>query len=252
MAEIKSTNKAIKESNKIIKSIDNLSGEVKDKFENIKNNAINKTIDFNKSKSPFVASSLVASSIDVNLRKLIDSTETSFDDFIKASEKYLVSNFAINLSKRDLKAISKKKSVILDSLVDNTTILKKDVQNILTQNLAKGISEKRLVQELKDLYPAYASNASTLLNTGTGRLFIDINVSKFKSSNFDWYLYAGPDDKVTRDFPCKSWVWHKFPASQLERITAIRMRLWNCRHNIIPIDNSQISEYPTLNINIVK
>ena len=139
--------------------------------------------------------------------------------------------------------ISKKNSDLIDSLVENTDILKQDVQNILTQNLGKGISEKRLVQELKDLYPAYARNASTIINTGLGRLYIDINVSKFEDSSFNWYIWAGPDDSITRESPCKHWVWHRFPASELSTITATRMGLWNCRHSIIPIPDDEIENY---------
>ncbi len=246
MAEIKNTKKAIKDSNKIIKYIDDLADKIKAKFEKIKDGAIGKTIDLNQSKPPFTASSLVAVSIDNDLKKIINNTEEGFDSFIKASEKYLSNNFSINLSKIDLKAISKKKSVILDSLVDNTKILKTDIQDLLTQNLAKGIPQKTLIKELKDIYPAYSRNASTLLNTGMSRLFIDSNVSKFKSSRFNWYLYAGPDDAITRDIPCKKWVWHRFPASQLDIIRASRMKLWNCRHNIIPLSDEEKDNYPLL------
>lgn len=246
MAEIKNTKKAIKDSNEIIKYIHSLADKTKAKFEKIKNGAIGKTIDLNQSKPPFTASSLVAVSIDNDLKKIINNTEESFDSFIKASEKYLSNNFSINLSKIDLKAISKKKSVILDSLVDNTKILKTDIQDLLTQNLAKGIPQKTLIKELKDIYPAYSRNGSTLLNTGMSRLFIDSNVSKFKSSRFNWYLYAGPDDAITRDIPCKKWVWHRFPASQLDIIRASRMKLWNCRHNIIPLSDEEKDNYPLL------
>jgi len=134
------------------------------------------------------------------------------------------------------------------NLVANTEILKQDIQSILTQNLAKGISKRELLLELQELYPAYARNAYTIVNTGLSRTFIDTNISKFKESDFDWYIWAGPDDKITREQPCKHWVWHRFPASQLATITATRMRLWNCRHSIIPIPSSDIKKYPVGNV----
>lgn len=238
------TRKTTKQANKIIKGIDDLGDKTKESSNKIQDKAVDKTIAVNGKETPFKASSLVAADIDSNLQKVINDVDSNFAVFVEATEKYLATNFAIKLTKRDLEAISKKESEIIEALVSNTDILKQDIQNILTQNLGKGISEKQLVLELKELYPAYARNASTIVNTGLGRLFIDTNISKFRDSNFNWYIWAGPDDSITREIPCKHWVWHRFPASQLSTITATRMRLWNCRHSIIPIADSQISKYP--------
>ena len=119
---------------------------------------------------------------------------------------------------------------------------------MLTQNLAKGISTKQLTEELKELYPAYSRNASSILNTGMARLFTDINVTKFRQSDIRYFLYAGPDDAVTRERPCKHWVWHWFPQSQLDQVTAVRMTLWNCRHNIVGISEEETKSYPKLNL----
>lgn len=244
MAEIKNTKKAIKQSNKIIKGIDRISEKSEKAFNKLKNSAIDETIKINGKKSPFSASSLVSKEVDDNLRQVIDNVNNDFNSFIKETQRYLIFNYSIKLTKKDLNVISKKASTITDALVNNTDILKTDIQNILTQNLAKGVSEKQLVQDLKELYPAYASNAKTLINTGTGRLFIDINVSKFRDTNFEWYIWAGPDDSITRETPCKHWVWHRFPAKQLDILNQVRSNLWNCRHSIIPIPNEEIDEYP--------
>lgn len=240
--------KAIKESNKIIKSVDNVADNIKKESEKIKDQAIDESIDVNGEKTPFRASSLVAKDVDSNLNKVIQDTEKDFKDFINETQRYLAANFAINLTKKDLEVIAKKGSAITQDLVNNTDILNNDIQEILTQNLAKGISQKQLIKQLKDLYPAYARNASTIINTGLSRLFIDINVSKFRESNFNWYIWAGPDDAITRDIPCKHWVWHRFPASQLSTISSVRMQLWNCRHSIIPISDDEKGKYPIGNL----
>lgn len=234
----------IKESNKIIDSIEDVAAEVKKSSDDLKDFAIDKTIVLNSSKTPYTASSLVAKAVDAELKSVIKDVNSSFSDFVEATQRYLSDNYTINLTKKDLEAISKKGSQITEDLVSNTAILKKDIQGILTQNLAKGMPTNRLVKELKDLYPAYASNAATIINTGNARLFNDINVTKFQESDFGWYLWAGPNDKVTREIPCKHWVWHKFPASKLSTITATRMRLWNCRHSIIPISEEEAKDYP--------
>jgi hypothetical protein len=243
-----STDKRVKQSNKIIKSIDKIAEKIKNASEKLKDRSIDKTISVNKRKKAYVASTLVAASVDSDLQKIIKDTNKSFEDFAEASQKYLIDNYEIKLTKSDINAISRKSSSLVDDLVINTSILQKDIQSILTQNLAKGIPERQLIRELKELYPAYSRNASTIINTGMSRLFTDINVSKFQQTNFNWYIWAGPDDEVTRDIPCKHWVWHRFPASQLATITATRLRLWNCRHSIIPIPDEEKDQYPVGNI----
>lgn len=239
---------SIKESNKIIDGIIEISDSIGNKSDILKRNAIEKTILVNEKKKPYTASSLVAASVDKELKKIIKDTNKDFKDFVNSMSRYFLNNYSIKLTKADLAAIAKKQSLIVSDLVGNTAILKKDIQKILTQNLAKGISQARLTQELIDLYPAYSRNASTLVNTGISKTFIDANVSKFEQSDFNWYIYAGPNDSVTRENPCSHWVWHKFPASQLQQVTAARMKLWNCRHSIIPITDEEAKDYPLLDI----
>lgn len=243
-----STKKAVKQGNLIIDGVIVISQKIDKKSVKLKDNAVENTITINETKKPYTTSSLVSKKVDADLKKIIKDTNKDFNDFVDAMSRYLVNNFTINLSKLDLEAIALKGSAIIDDLVANTEILKKDIQNILTQNLAKGVPQKQLILQLKELYPAYQKNASTIINTGLSRTFIDTNVAKFKESGFNWYIYAGPDDKITRDQPCKHWVWHRFPASQLAQVMASRMRLWNCRHSIIPISDEEIGEYPLLDL----
>ena len=250
MAEFKKKNVEItvKESNKIIKDIDALAEKNKQSAKKLKNKAIEFTIDFNEQRTPFIASSLVATRVNKQLQKIINEDKKSFNEFLLGAGKYLERNFAIALTKKDLEVISKKQSVIIDELVENTNILSRDIKELLTQNLAKGISKKTLILGLKDLYPAYERNSATIINTGLGRLYNDINVAKFQESDFQWYLYAGPDDSITREIPCKQWVWHRFPASQLNTVSTIRQGLWNCRHSIVPLNDSQKNDFSILNL----
>ena len=241
-----SLEKSRKDSNKIIEGIDKTGDKVKRSSKKLYNKAIDKVIDQNIKNPPFTANSLVAKSIDNDLRKILDSTEESYDKFIKAQQRYLSSNYSIDLSKTDLNILVSKKSDLIDELVTNTTILKEDIKAILFANLGRGVPQARLARLLKDLYPAYARNANTIVNTGIGKTYIDTNVAKFQQSNLKWYLYAGPDDKVTRDIPCKHWVNRAFPASQLNIVSSTRLSLFNCRHNIIAITEDEAKDLPKL------
>jgi hypothetical protein len=240
--------KTTKDSNKIIKGIDKTAATVSKQSKRLYNKAIDDVIKKTATKKPFTANSLVAKDIDNNLQKILNSTDKSYDQFIKAQESFLASNYSVDLTKAELNILVGKKSDLLDELVTNTTILKEDVKAIIFANLGKGVPKSELVSLLKDLYPAYARNAGTIINTGISKTYIDTNVAKFKQLDFNWYLYAGPDDAITRDIPCKHWVWHKFPASQLDTVAATRLSLWNCRHNIIAITDEEAKNYPLLDL----
>lgn len=240
--------KTRKDSNKIIKGIDKTGDKVTKQSKRLYNKAIDDVIAKTATKKPFTANSLVAKSIDNDLQKILNSTNTSYDQFIKAQEAFLSKNYLIDLTKAELNTLVGKKSDLLDELVTNTTILKEDVKAIIFANLGKGVPKRELVKLLKDLYPAYARNAGTIINTGIGKTYIDTNVAKFKQLDFNWYLYAGPDDSITRDIPCKHWVNHKFPASQLDIVAATRIALWNCRHNIIAMTDEDAENFPLLDI----
>ena len=64
MPTIKNTDKAVKQGNKIIKGIDKVSVKIKKASDKLQSEAIDKTIFLNGSKSPFKASSLVASEVE--------------------------------------------------------------------------------------------------------------------------------------------------------------------------------------------
>lgn len=237
-----------KESNKIISNIDGVAIKIKKDATKLKDEIIEETIDINANKKPYTTSSLVAKAVDLKMKGVIYSAKTDFKDFLKDTERYLAKNYSISLTKKDLEAIARKKDLILDDLAANANMLSRDLKEILLGNLAKGLSTRDLALELGELYPAFERNAETIIRTGLGRTFTDINVSKFQDADFKWYIWSGPNDKLTREIPCKHFVNHKFPASQLSELSSIRQTLYNCRHNIIPITEEEATDYPTGNI----
>lgn len=232
----------------LIKFIDSFADSIKAKSIKLKDKAIDKTITYNNQKKPLTASILVKNHIRNDLKKITYTTEGTFEDFIEKLEFFFINGYNVELTKAEIEFISGKLSSVLDNLTDNTDILIKDIKSILIQNLGNGISEKRLVKELKNLYPAYSRNASTIINTGLSMIYVDSAATKFKKIGFDWYLYAGVNDAIIREIPCSHWVNHKFPSSQLDTVLATRLQLWNCRHNIIPITSEEAENYPLLDL----
>jgi len=234
-----------KTTNKIIADIEKVGAKVRKQSGSLYNQAIDTVIDKNESLTPFVVTSVVNQQITNSVRRIIVSTNDSFEDVVRKIQKGLAEGYDIQLSKANIKAISQAKSSIIDKLLNNTKILQGDIKTILYSNLGKGVSQRQLIRELKELYPAYSRNAGTIVNTGLAREYQDINTTKFAESGFKWYIWAGPNDKLTREEPCKHWVNHKFPASQLDILRSTRQSLWNCRHSIIPITEEETKDFPT-------
>lgn len=239
-----------KEINKIIAETEEVGEIIKKQSEKLYDQSIDTVIDKNDSVTPYVLASLVIQQINNSLRKIVKTAEDSFEKIIKKNQKYLVSQYGITLTKADLTAISKTESFIIEKLLNNTDILKSDIRTILYSNLGRGVPKSELIKKLKELYPAYSRNASTIINTGIGAELQDINISKFEQTDFNWYIWAGPNDKLTRELPCRHWVNHKFPSSQLSTLRVTRSSLWNCRHSVIPISDEEAENYPTGDISI--
>ena len=240
---MESLDKRRKATNKIINYIEKISKSIEKKTEKVKETAIGTIIENNDVKTPFVVNSLVSLQIKNSVRRIIVDVDDSFEEIIKKTQDYLARGYKIELSKANLKAIAQAKSTLIDKLVNNTDILQSDIKAILYSNLGKGLSSRQLIRELKELYPAYSRNAFTIVNTGTARIYQDINTTKFAEQKYNWYIWAGPDDKVTREQPCKHWVNHKFPSSQLDILRSTRQSLWNCRHSILPLTDEDAQSY---------
>lgn len=228
-----------KQSNNIISNIDGVSIKTKKTSEGLKKDIIEETLEINDTKRPYTASSLVAKAVDSKMRRVISDAKKDFKDFVKDTQRYLSENYSIDLSKADLEAIARKKDIILDDLAANANVMSSDLKELLLGNLAKGVPTKQLASQLADLYPAYARNAETIMRTGLGRLFNDINTAKFQQHKFNWYTWAGPNDQATRENPCQHFVRKKFPASKLSELSSIRQSLYNCRHAIIPLTDEE-------------
>ena len=232
---MESIEKRRKASNKIIDDIRKIGDSVEKQSTKLQNKAIDTIVDKNDSLTPFVLNSLVAQQINNSVRRIVVNVEDSFEDIIKKTQKYLAQGYKIELSTANLKAISQAKSTLIDKLINNTNILKSDIKAILYSNLGKGLSQRQLVRELKELYPTYSRNAYTIVNTGTSRIYQDINASKFKQSGLKFFAYIGPKDSVTRHKPCLAWVGKAFTEKELDTVFGVRQTLFNCRHSIVGI-----------------
>lgn len=237
-----------KKSNEIIVSIENVALKAKKATNKLKKEVVDQSLKVNENNKPYTSSIIIAKAVDNKMKKIINNTKKDFNSFIEDAERYLSKNYSIDLSKADLAAISRKRSLVLEDLAVNAGILSQDLKEIITRNLSKGLLTKELAANLVDLYPAFERNAETIIRTGLGRTFADINVTKFKQVGFNWYIWAGPNDAVTRERPCKHFVGKKFKAEKLSELSAIRQSLYNCRHSIIPITDEEAQGLEEINI----
>lgn len=233
--------------------IDDLAEELGKEFTRIKKMASDLAIEKNQDILDGKAGArnsgiLIKKQIEIETNKAITKFEKQKSVLISEIDDILLA-YEITLSKADIVNIEQKISLISKDLLGQTGILAGDVQEILLGNLGKGIPFPRLVEQLTSLYPAYARHAYTIVNTGLQRLYVDTTAEKYAQRGYEFYTWAGPDDMLTRENPCKRWVWHYFTGAELARLRSVKMRLYNCRHSIAPITAEQAKTMPRGNIN---
>ena len=224
-------------------NFEDLAEELSKEFERIKQSAVKMSIDKNKQVLNGEAGArssgiLIKRQVQLDIDKALAKFERSKDLIIDELENQL-SHYEIHLSVSDMANINQKISVISKELLGQTNILTSDIEDILLGSLGKGIPESILVAQLASLYPNYSRYAYTIVNTGLQKVYIDSTTAKFAERGYDFYTWAGPNDTLTRDNPCKRFVWKYFLGSELSQLRSIRMRLYNCRHSIAPITAKQ-------------
>jgi len=233
-----------KQDNKIIDNIRQLGIKNGKDAEKLYQSTISYIIAYNLKKTPYQANSLIQRSIDNRLKRILRNNKKTFEQFIKSTQRYMARNFSIDFTEKELKNISSQTSLLNKDLLGKTDELKRSVQALLFSNLGKGnIPAEQLITQLKNLAPDYARYARTRINTGLKWQYVEINSQKFKQTDFNWYLYAGPDDSLTREEPCKRLVNKKFPKEKLQQLTNILLGNFNCRHNIRPLTDEQAERY---------
>ena len=200
-------------------------------------------IAYNLKKTPYQANSLIQKNIDNRLRRILRNNQKTFEQFVRSTQRYMARNYSIDFTEAELNNIAKQNTLLNKELSGNTTELKNSVQALLIGNLGKGIPAEQLIKQLKKLYPNYSRYARTIINTGLSRQYTDINVAKFEQTDFNWFTWGGPNDKLTRDEPCRRWVNKKFTKAELSTLRSTKMTLFNCRHNIRPLTDEQAEGY---------
>ncbi len=232
---------------------EDLAEKLSNKLAKIRDNAIELTIEKNQEILQGTAGAQNSSSIIKHqVKNQIDQALYQFNKekavLVEEIENQLLEH-EITLSQVDYTNINQKLAVISKEILGQTAILTNDIQKILLGGLGQGVKESVLVAELTALYPAYSRHAYTIINTGLQRLYIDTTTAKYEKRNYEFYTWAGPNDMLTRDNPCKQFVWHYFYDYELPQLRSIRMRLYNCRHSISPITEEQAKTMPRGDVN---
>jgi hypothetical protein len=111
--------KKIKDANEIDDFIDGIGEFNKKETNKIYDTAVENTIKYSEKKTPFVAVALISRGIDSSLAKIIRRNNKTYEDFIREIQQNLASNYQIELTKKELKAIRKKYSFVINKLITN-------------------------------------------------------------------------------------------------------------------------------------
>jgi len=122
------------------------------------------------------------------------------------------------------------------------------VAQALRRAAVGGLKLTDLILSIAATLDIYEGQAKTLVTTTLHSLHSSVRVKHFTDAGVEWFLYAGPDDDVTREW-CSHFVgtrvtpaileehaseWGREGKTPLRPVTSWRGG-WNCRHELIPL-----------------
>lgn len=132
----------------------------------------------------------------------------------------------------------------VSALQDNVGAYVSDIRSAVMRTVMSGERPdlKTLVREFTD---RAIRNAETELRTGLSAFKRTLTLSKADEVGFEWFLYVGPDDEVTRPF-CQERVGKAFSIEQIREWdneqglpAEIYLGGYNCRHDLRPISEEE-------------
>ena len=183
--------------------------------------------------SPAIQFALGKNIIDKGTEKMTLAFNSTFDDYVRATQHSVGFNYALPFTDSELAALAARKSPIINDMIIKSARLKVDLKQKLLQNMGSGLPKHKIVKALKDSYPAYSQHIGTLTNTGLKNLYKDGTYSKTKQ-HFNKHKYAGPADLANRTY-CAEHVGKIYKGSEADEQQSAIMDFYNCRHQMEPI-----------------
>ena len=226
-----------KSDGEIFDNIDNLSSDIEALAETTQKQLEKKILAGYQKKGRRVLLSELTLYLDNQSRKLRTLTERAFSTIIKQTKSNISSKYDIELTNTELKTLAENQGYVLDNITANDLKLQADLKSMLLQNIGKEITTVQVVRSLTKLYPAYASQIGTIVNTSLVRMYKDADWT-VESEIFEYFQYVGPNDGVTRPY-CKSHVGKVYTRAEAEAIQAEIQTFYNCRHKLVGITKQQ-------------
>lgn len=170
-------------------------------------------------------------------RKMKTMAKAAFNDMIKKTKDTISTTYDVELATNQLKALAENTDIVIDNITANDLKLQADIRTMLLQNLGKQITTVQVVKSLKEMYPKYASNIGTIINTSLVRMYKDADWA-IESDLFEYFKYVGPNDSVTRPY-CQKHVGKVYTKEEAAAIQAEIQTFYNCRHKLVGITEEQ-------------
>lgn len=162
---------------------------------------------------------------------------------------------------------------IRDTLLREFDVMLKDVMQELVREMSawdvptsafaetrKAIEQARtnLINDVKRYADGAGKDASKMAQSGlnlvdTSLLAIDraVSLAQAEAVDVEDWLYSGPEDQANRDF-CREHVGKRHTSKQVAALqndvgpqpASLYGGGWNCRHRWLPLDKSELSQYP--------
>lgn len=169
--------------------------------------------------------------------KMRSVVEKAFKATIKQINGFVSTEYELKLATEQIKAMNETTLAVLDNITANDLKLQADLRSMLLKNITQKMTTAQVVSGLQTLYPGYASNIGTIVNTSLQRMYRDSDWS-VQSDLYDYYKYVGPLDQVTREY-CREHVGKVYTKEEAATIFNEIQTFYNCRHKLVGISKSE-------------
>lgn len=177
------------------------------------------------------------------LNKMFKSLGEGFEkindkNFDKAFKLILKADF-VNLNQTQKNELMRYKSLMLDEMKLPTTRLKNEYKKALILNQTENVTQSKLLKDLNNYSTKkFKRHVKTSFNTYLQRTYASATWESIKG-DYKYYVYSGARDSVNRPYPCAIYANKVIPPAKAAELMGERLRLYNCRHTIIPFTGTE-------------
>ncbi|MHA1972956.1 MAG: hypothetical protein ACTSW1_08185 [Candidatus Hodarchaeales archaeon] len=187
--------------------------------------------------SPLVLYALLELHITNANRQMKTIANNSYNETMNFTKAQMKQVYGARYTTKEIKNLLKDKSSLLSTIGTANKRMKTDLRRMLLQNISGRISFKEMTTGIANLYPAYESQAYTIVNSSLQRAYRSATWAK-ESKIMDYFRYQGPIIATSRDY-CISRAGKVYTKAGAATVQAEMQTFYNCGHDMVGITKEE-------------